>query len=48
MVKKIVSFTIDEELLEKWKEYVKKNSINSSMLVENLLKKYLKKENFSK
>lgn len=45
MVKKIVSFTIEKEFLEKWKEYVKKNSINSSMLVEKLLEKYLKKEN---
>ena len=44
MTKKIISFTIDKILFEKWKEYVEKRSINSSKLIEGLLRKYLEKE----
>ncbi len=44
MTKKVISFTIDKKLFEKWKEYVEKRSINSSKLIERLLKKYLDEE----
>ncbi len=41
MTKKVISFTIDKELFEEWKKYVEKKSINSSKLIEKLLKEYL-------
>jgi hypothetical protein len=43
MVKKVLSATIDEELLEKWKKYSEEECINSSQLIEKLLKEHLKK-----
>ncbi len=44
MAKKVLSVTIDEELLAKWKKFSNENFINSSKLIEGLLKEYLKKE----
>jgi metal-responsive CopG/Arc/MetJ family transcriptional regulator len=44
MVKKVLSVTIDEELFLKWKEFSNENFINSSKLIEKLLREYLKKE----
>lgn len=41
MVKRVISFTIDENLLDEWKNYARRNSINSSLFVEGLLQKYL-------
>ena len=43
MAKKVLSLTIDEKILEKWKKYTKENCINASQLVEKLLNEYLKK-----
>jgi metal-responsive CopG/Arc/MetJ family transcriptional regulator len=43
MAKKVLSVTIDEKILEKWKEYAEKECINSSQLIERLLKEHLKK-----
>ena len=43
-MKKVVSFTIEEDLLGKWRKHVDSNSINSSKLIENLIKKHLRKE----
>ena len=43
MGKKVLSVTIDEEILEKWKEYAEEDCINSSQLIEKLLKEHLKK-----
>ena len=42
MVKKVVSFTVSEEVLKKWKDHARRESINSSKLVEQLMIKYLK------
>ena len=43
MAKKVMSITIDEEVFSKWKDYVEEDSINSSKLIEKLMKKHLKK-----
>jgi len=43
MSKKVLSVTIDEKILEKWKEYAEADCINSSQLIEKLLKEHLKK-----
>ena len=42
MAKKVLSATIDEKILEKWKKFTDENFINSSKLIEKLLKDYLK------
>jgi len=43
MAKKVLSVTIDEEILEKWKKYAEEECINSSQLIERLLNERLKK-----
>ena len=43
MVKKVLSVTIDEKILRKWKEYTQEECINSSQLIEKMLKEHLKK-----
>ena len=43
MGKKVLSVTIDEKILEKYKEYAKEECINSSQLIEKMLKEHLKK-----
>ena len=44
MGKKVLSVTIDEGILDSWKKYTEEKCINSSQLVEKLMKEYLKKE----
>jgi hypothetical protein len=43
MVKKVLSATVDEDIFEKWKKYTEGECINSSQLIEKLLKEHLKK-----
>jgi hypothetical protein len=43
MVKKVMSVTVEEDVLSKWKDYTDKNFINSSKLIEKLLEEHLKK-----
>ena len=43
MSKKVLSATIDEQILERWKEYAEEECINSSQLIERMLKEHLKK-----
>jgi len=43
MVKKVLSATVDEGVLEKWKKYTEEECINSSQLIEKLLKDHLKR-----
>ncbi len=43
MVKKVLSATVDEDVLEKWKKYTDEECINSSQLIEKLLKDHLKR-----
>ena len=43
MAKKVLSVTIDEKILEEWKKYTRKECINSSQLIEKMLKDHLKK-----
>jgi hypothetical protein len=43
MAKKVWSVTIDEAVLAKWKKFTDENFINSSKLMEKLLKDYMKK-----
>lgn len=43
MAKKVLSVTIDEKILEEWKEYAEEECINSSQLIEKMLKEHLKK-----
>lgn len=43
MTKKVMSVTVEEEILSKWKDYTDKNFINSSKLIEKLLEEHLKK-----
>ena len=42
MGKKVLSATIDEKILNEWREYTEANCINASQLIEKLLKKHLK------
>ena len=42
-MKKVLSVTIDEKVLKTWKEYAEKECVNSSKLIEKLLKEHLKK-----
>lgn len=44
MGKKVLSVTIEEEILNSWKKYTEEKCINSSQLIEKLIKEYLKKE----
>ena len=46
MSKKVLSATIDEIILEKWKEYAEEECINSSQLIERMLKEHLEKRKF--
>jgi hypothetical protein len=43
MGKRVLSVTIDEKILEKWKEYAEEECINSSQLIEKMLKEHLNK-----
>jgi len=43
MTKKVLSVTVDEDILKKWKKYAEDECINSSQLIEKLLKEHLKK-----
>ena len=43
MGKKVLSVTIEEKILQKWKEYTDKECINSSKLIEKMLDEHLKK-----
>lgn len=43
MGKKVISATIDEKILSQWKKYTEANCINTSQLIEKLLKEYLAK-----
>jgi hypothetical protein len=43
MVKKVLSITIDQKILEIWKNYAEKECVNSYKLIEKLLKNHLKK-----
>jgi hypothetical protein len=43
VAKKVFSATIDEKILEKWKEYAEEECINSSQLIEKMLKEHLQK-----
>jgi metal-responsive CopG/Arc/MetJ family transcriptional regulator len=44
MVKKVFSVTIEESILEKWREFVEDNCVNSSKLVEKILKEHLERK----
>ena len=46
MTKKVLSVTIDEKILLTWKEYAEEECINSSQLIEKLLKEHLEKRKF--
>lgn len=41
MGKRVLSITVEEKLLKKWKEYTKENCINSSQLIERMIKERL-------
>ncbi len=43
MTKKVLSVTIDEKILEIWKKYAEEECVNSSRLIEKMLKEHLKK-----
>lgn len=42
MSKKVMSITVDKELFSEWKKYTEEMCINSSKLVEKLLREHLK------
>jgi len=44
MTKKVLSVTIDEKILTEWKKYIEEKCINSSQLIEKMIKEHLKKE----
>jgi predicted transcriptional regulator len=48
MTKKVFSVTIDEDILGNWKSYAEAKCVNSSKIIEKILKEYLEKENFYK
>jgi hypothetical protein len=41
MVKKVFSVTISDEVLSKWKNYTDEGCVNSSKLIEKLMKSHL-------
>lgn len=41
MKKRVISFTISEDTYSSLKRHVKKESINSSRLIEKLIRRYL-------
>lgn len=43
MGKKVLSVTIEENILDSWKKYSEEECINSSQLIEKLMKEHLKK-----
>jgi len=43
MVKKVISFTIDEKVFAQWKAYVDEECINASKFIEKILKEKLAK-----
>jgi len=43
MAKKVLSITIEEKVLAKWKKFTEENFINNSKLIEKLLEDYLQK-----
>jgi len=46
-MKRVLSVTIEEGILEELKKYTKEDCINSSQLIEKLIKEHLKKrENY--
>ena len=48
MVKKVLSVTIDERFLELFKKHIKEKCMNSSQLIEKMIKDYLKDEGVKK
>ncbi len=44
MAKKVLSVTIDEKILESFKKYTEEECINSSQLVEKMIKEHLEKK----
>ena len=44
MGKKVLSVTIEEGILSKWKEYAEEECVNSSKLIEKMLKEHLKRK----
>ena len=48
MAKKVFSVTIEKEILDKWKSYTEEECINSSQLIEKMLKEYLIKRGLKK
>ena len=41
MVKKVLSVTIDEKILDSFKEYTEEECINSSQLIEKMIKEHM-------
>ncbi|MFH1916769.1 MAG: ribbon-helix-helix domain-containing protein [Nanoarchaeota archaeon] len=44
MAKKTVSFTVEEEVVEKFNRHCDENSINKSNLVEKMIKRFLEEK----
>jgi metal-responsive CopG/Arc/MetJ family transcriptional regulator len=44
MSKKVLSVTIEEKILDSFKKYTEEKCINSSQLIEKMIKEHLKKE----
>jgi len=47
-MKKTKTFTIDEDILKIFIELSKKNSLNMSLFVENMIKKYIEENDKNK
>lgn len=43
MVKRVLSVTVDEDIFKLWKEYSEEECVNSSKLIERMLKEHLQK-----
>lgn len=43
MSKKVLSVTIDEDVLDSWKKFTEEECINASQLIEKMIKEHLKK-----
>ncbi|MFH1409168.1 MAG: hypothetical protein ABIH34_04635 [Nanoarchaeota archaeon] len=41
MSKLVLSVTIDKDILQSWKSYTKEGCINSSQLIEKMIKEHL-------
>ena len=48
MTKKVLSITVDEKILEDFKKYTDEECINSSQLIEKMIREHVEKKKVKK